>query len=588
MSIQDFLTNHLTQAAQAVGIPLASPPQFSFDSKHADLSSNIALLAYSQLDSSTANFSSPIELAEKLLTGFWSSIGSGDEERALCPIKKAEVAGPGFINFWINDANLCSIVTSKMLFSHLDVSTKSKNPKKYLVEFSSPNIAKPFTIGHFRSTIIGHAVASLLEATGNTVYRDNHLGDWGTQFGKLVYAIKTWGDEAVLARSTTPVKDLVALYVKFHQEAEMHPELEEEGRRWFARLEQGDQEARRLWQLCVDWSWQEFERLYQLLRVSFTENNGRGYGESFFEDKMQPVIDILRQSGMIAVGEQGALMVEFEPASKLPPLMILKSDGASLYATRDLATDWFRKQHYGDNVTIINEVGIEQELYFRQLFAIESKLGWFPPEQRVHIKHGLYRFKDGKMSTRKGNVVWLQDVIEEAIKRAASLIVSDLSPDEKQEVAKKVGLGALKWNDLKSAPERSIAFEWDEVLSMQGNSGPYLQYSVARCNSILADREAGEFDPSLLSTGLTQAERALLVDIWRWPEVVMRAASEYAPHKLCTYLYELAQRFNHFYASEPILKSGNRIEFRLSLTEAVKKVLTTGLGILGIETPERM
>lgn len=576
------------------------------DSRHGDYSSNVALIAAKKTGKN------PMEFAEELV----ESLRTGNKEWRL--FEDITVAKPGFINFSVSQEKLLKKVEA----IHIP---NVGNGRKVIVEYSSPNIAKPFTIGHLRSTIIGDAVANLLEAVGYEVFRDNHLGDWGTQFGKQIYAIKAWGNEEELEKSDQPVKQLVALYVKFHEEAEKDPALEDEARAWFKKLEDGDAEARRLWKQCIEWSWKEFDAIYEKLNVSFTENNGRGYGEAFFEDKMSAVTDELKEKGLLIEGKEGAQIVEFPEETKFPPLMILKKDGATLYATRDLTTDRFRKSHYQDeNLLIINEVGAEQALYFRQLYKLEEMLGWYKPEQRVHIKHGLYRFKDGKMSTRKGNVIWLEEVLAEAEKRAwklqkyESVIEEDsaitnstksgiaarknvMGVADRSNAAQSVAVGAIKWNDLKRTPEQDIAFEWDEVLNMQGNSGPYMQYSYVRTKSVLDKaRENGieAFDPlkaRLAEGGFAQAsqisgdERDLLRLLSRYEEIVVEAASKFSPSTVATYLYDVAQSFNLFYQKYPILKGDEEsITFRLALTAATGTVLKKGLHLLGIQAPERM
>ncbi len=499
-------------------------------------------------------------------------------------IEKVEVMKPGFINLWISKDKLLNTL------QNIDSSFGNNityQGKSIIVEYSSPNIAKPFTVGHLRSTIIGDAVANLLSATGATVFRDNHLGDWGTQFGKQIYAIKTWGNEQEIERSENPVKELVALYVKFHDEAEKDPKIEEEGRKWFKKLEEGDEEARRLWKKCIDWSWKEFNKIYEKLGISFTENEGRGYGESFFEDKMQPVIAELRKKNLLKESK-GAELV-FYPDDKLPPLMILKQDGATLYSTRDLATDKFRLENprYGQEVMIINEVGAEQALYFKQIFELEQMLGWTKEGQRIHIKHGMYRFKDMKMSTRKGNTIWLEDVLEEATKRA-----KDLAKDKvDKKTAEKVGIGAIKWNDLKRSSHLDIVFDWDEILNMQGNSGPYVQYTYVRCKSVLSKLNLPVIpDPDPKSIILNEEETAILRTLIKYPEVVTDAANNFAPNYITTYLYDLSQKYNLFYQKHQILKEENETtrNFRILLTAKVATVLSHGLSLLGIETVEKM
>jgi len=479
MTIKKQLIEHLATALKNVGVYFVPTVDYPDDPRHGDYATNVALVAAKKLGKQ------PMELGEELKKNFL----------ALSFIERIEVVKPGFINFWIS---------YKALLNEKTIANIGKG-KAVIVEYSSPNIAKPFTIGHLRSTIIGDAIANLLEATGWDVKRDNHIGDWGTQFGKQIYAIKHWGNEEEIEQSKQPVKLLVELYIKFHDEAEKNPQLEDEAREWFKKLEDGDPEARRLWQKCITWSWNEFDHIYTLLNVSFTENKGKGYGESFFEDKMSLVVDELKEKELLKEGENGAKLVFF-PNDELPPLMILKQDGASLYATRDLATDKFRLDTYGKDVVIINEVGTEQSLYFKQLFKLEEMLGWVTKNQRIHVKHGLYRFKEGKMSTRKGNVIWLKDVLEEAGKRAFAIMDEakkqlQLSAYEQALLGLKVGIGAIKWSDLKRSAEQDITFDWDDMLTMQGNSGPYIQYTYARTQSVLRKDQTAKIKQQKLEEG---------------------------------------------------------------------------------------
>ncbi len=505
------------------------------DESFGDYSSNISLIAARILKRN------PFDLAQEMAFSV--------QRLAPSSIEKVEAVKPGFINFYLSKDYLISNL--EKISCDNKYGTKPQDPnKKVVVEYSSPNIAKPFTVGHLRSTIIGDAIANLLEANGWKVYRDNHLGDWGTQFGKQIYAIKSNPEnEQKIDRSANPVKELVALYVKFHDEAEKNPELEERAREWFKKLEDGDQEARRLWKKCVDWSLKEFENIYKVLGIKFTENNGLGFGESFFEDKIKDVLDELNSKKLLRESE-GAKLVFFEK-DKYPSLMIMKKDGATLYATRDLATDKFRLGEYGKDTVIINEVGIEQSLYFNQLFEVEEMLGWVKEGQRIHIKHGHYRFKDEKMSTRKGNVIWLEEVLGQAIQKAYDLQFPDLSgvsaaiktKTQKsllhlnsrggkvkiEERARNVGIGALKWNDLKRTSNLDIVFDWDEILNMQGDSGPYLQYTYARTQSVLAKTKTKiSFARSHLSK-LEAEEGSLLRSLIRFSEVVEQAAENFAP-----------------------------------------------------------
>lgn len=569
------------------------------DSKHGDWSTNIALTIFKQQQ----KFSSPRALADSIVEELTNSLPNF--------VSKVEVAGPGFINFYLSEHYLMSEMMV-LLENSAQLKDQQNTGKKAIVEFSSPNIAKPFTIGHLRSSIIGWSLANLLEETGYEVFRDNHLGDWGTQFGKQIYALKHLGEGSLekniekLSKSDNPVKDLVALYVEFHKVAEEKPEMEDEARAIFKKLEDGDEEMRQLWQKCIDWSFVEFNRIYDLLNISFTENNGRGYGESYFEDKMDVVVSELESKAKntkgisYVTGDNGAKIVKFSEESRLPPLMILKSDGATLYATRDLATDKWRLENYGADTLIINEVGAEQSLYFQQVFALEKALGWVTEGQRVHVGHGMYRFKEGKMSTRKGNVIWLEDVLNEAKSKAAGLASDKQVLGEKE--IEKVAFGALKWSDLKRSARLDVTFDWDEIMTMQGNSGPYLQYTYVRCQSIL--NKANILDITKHSdllinlksysadeqrTELTSAEIDLLRNLSTYFEVIEKSAREYAPHHLATYLFNLAQTFNQFYGNTQVLGGDERVEkFRLALVATTSLVLKRGLYLLGIEVVEKM
>jgi len=562
--IKDIIAKILKEIVKSELVAVDVPGGLKFG----DYSTNIAMILAKQENKN------PKELAEKIVGEL-----KGNKE-LLSIVEKIETAGAGFINFWIKKQvllkNLVLINKEKDEYGKLSLN----KGKLAIVEYSSPNIAKPFTIGHLRSTIIGDAIANLLTKTGWKVLRDNHLGDWGTQFGKMIYAIKTWGDEKNIVNSKNPVKNLVDLYIKFHKEAEKDSSLDDEARSWFKKLEDGDTEARRIWKLCIDLSWKEFNEIYSILGIEFSKefNGGRGLGESFFERKMEAIIQELKDKNLLKNGKEGAQLVFFEK-NKYPPAMILKKDGTTLYHTRDLATDKYRSEKYKPDL-IINEVGAEQILYFQQLFEIEKILDWYKEGQRVHILHGLYRFKEGKMSTRKGNVIWMNEVISEAIKKAKKLGSSNIK------LAKIVAIGALKYNDLKRDPKTEVIFDWDEILSMEGNSGPYLQYTYARSNSVI--HKAGEFSfKSINNLGLNDEEMILLRALLKFKDMLVRASLNYSPNTVCSYLFDLASKYNTFYNSHKIIGSENE-ELRLTLTLATNQVIKNGLGILGIEVPEKM
>ena len=458
----------------------------------------------------------------------------------------------------------------------------NKKTGRVIVEYSSPNIAKSFGIGHLRSTIIGQALYNIYESLGYEVIGDNHLGDWGTQFGKLLCMLNGQG-------STLSVEDLEKLYVQYHKAPE-----DDKARQWFKRLEEGDKPARKLWESCVQISVREFDKIYKLLGVKIDN----AYGESFYEDLMKEVV---ADAASVARKSQGALIIDI-PGH--PPLMLLKSDGTTTYATRDLATLKFRRQKWDPDI-IIYEVGAEQTLHFVQVFAAARML-WYVREgcNLIHTKHGLYLGPDGKkFATRTGRTIKLEEVLQEAIELAKKF-----NPDAK--IATAVGIGAIKYFDLSHNIQSDIVFDWEKVMALEGNSGPYLQYTFARTQSVL--RKAGNSPsatagPSLkLREGnkrgeLNLEELRVLRWIYRWPEVVEEAAERLAPNLICNFIYELAQRFNGFYNKHRILTpsesppnlggdtEGEGVrDFRLALTDAVGRVLKAGLEMLGIKALDRM
>ena len=529
------------------------------DFKNGDYSTNVAMVCAKGLKTN------PKELAEKIKIEL--------EKNLPKEISKVETAGPGFINFYLSREFFTESV-NEVLNKKEDWGKNNKGEKKkVIVEYSSPNIAKPFTVGHLRSTIIGDSIAKILTFSGFNVVRDNHLGDWGTQFGKLIIAINKWGNLDEIEKSDTSIKLLVDLYVKFHDEAEKDVTLEDEARAAFAKLEKKDKEAIDIWKRCIDISKKEFDRIYKKLQVTPFDTM---YGESFFEDKMSVVIDDVKEKN-IGKESEGAFIIEFTEDKNLSPLLLLKKDGSSLYALRDLAADKWRKKEYGDDIKIINEVGAEQTEYFRQIFETEVMLGYFKKGDRVHIAHGLYRFAEGKMSTRKGNVIWLEDIINEAEKRAG---------DINQETKEVVAIGALKFNDLKRDSLKDILFNWEEILNIKGDSGTYLQYTAVRANSIL--NKAKDFntdDKKEVPENITDFEKY----IYQFPEVVEHSYESLQPHHIATYLTKLASEFNTFYGNTQILKEENKFaEYHLNLIKAFYQIMKNGLWLLGIEIPERM
>jgi arginyl-tRNA synthetase len=515
--------------------------------------------------------------------------------KILC--EKIEVASPGFINFWLKKDilidNLIEIDKEKEKYG----SSGLGKGKTVVIDYSSPNIAKPFGIGHLRSTIIGQALYNLYQFLGYKVIGDNHLGDWGAQFGALLAEIQS----SKFKVQDLTIAELERMYVDFHKKAESNPKLKEEARAWFKKLEDGDSKAREIWQKCVDVSLAEFARIYRLLDVKIDY----AYGESFYQNIMPRVFQDAAKA-KLAKRSQGALIIEI-PGLKVP-LMLSKSDEATTYAARDLATIKFRMEKW-QPALIIYEIGEEQSFYFRQVFAAARLLGYVGKDVKlVHTKHGLYLGPGGKkFSTRKGETIKLEEVLNEAIKRARRIVEKSkadrgLSEAEKEKVARAVGIGAVKYFDLMHHPQTNIVFDWKKMFVLEGNSGPYLQYTVARINSVLAKIRKLKIENSLpvrnafsmASAGgrirnlkLKIEELAILRSLIRFPEAVIAGAADYSPNILCNYLYDLASKFNTFYNKHKIIASENE-DFRLKLTEACGNVLKKGLNLLGIEAPDRM
>ena len=552
------IENLIKDALKNLGIEeVAFSIEHPEDFKNGDYSTNVAMVCAKNLKMN------PKELAEKISAEIFSA---GDSQ-----ISKIETAGPGFINFYLSREFFTDSVKEVITVGENWGKVNIGQNKTVVVEYSSPNIAKPFTIGHLRSTIIGDSIARIFDFTGHKVVRDNHLGDWGTQFGKLIVAIKKWGNFENIEKEENPIKALVELYVKFHEEGEKDPSLEDEARAWFTKIEKGDKEAKEIWQKCVDLSMKEFSKIYERLGILPFDTM---HGESFFEDKMSPVLEDVKNKNLGKESEE-AYLIFFPEEKKMNPLMLLKKDGSSLYALRDLAADRFRKAEYGNDVLIINEVGLEQREYFQQIFEAEEMLGYFPKKQRVHVGHGLYRFKEGKMSTRKGNVIWLEDILDEANKRAGEI---------NKDSAEIVAIGAIKFNDLRREISKDIVFNWKEILNLKGDSGPYLQYSAIRAKSILS-KTNNEFLFNEVPEQISDLEKLL----YRFPEVVGYSQKELEPHHIATYLITLASSFSSFYANTQILNTEDKYsQYYVTLTKAFLSTMEKGLWLLGISLPEKM
>ncbi|MGM7703594.1 arginine--tRNA ligase [Pseudalkalibacillus sp. Hm43] len=493
---------------------------------------------------------------------------------------KAE--GP-YLNVFLPKKTVTTEVINEVLskgsnYGNAPVQDKGSVP----MDLSSPNIAKPFSMGHLRSTVIGNAIANLAEKNGYSPVRINHLGDWGTQFGKLMTAYEKWGDEQAVKQS--PIKELNALYVEFHEKAKEDPSLDDEGRAWFKKLEDGDVEATKLWKWFRDESLKEFQKIYDLLGVSFDSY----HGESFYNDKMQAVADELIEKKLL-VESEGAMVVDLSDFD-LPPALIKKKDGASLYATRDLAAAHYRKNTY-DFVESLYIVGHEQSLHFEQVKKVLLKLGYEWADDMKHIPFGMILQDGKKMSTRKGKTVLLEEVLKQTIERAKENIeTKNPSLENKEAVAEMVGVGAVIFNDLRQSRLNDVEFDIEQMLRFEGETGPYIQYTYARACTLL---DKGEWKDMNGHGAPYNVEEPYLWDLVltleKFPGVIERAYKEYEPSILSRYLIELARYFNQYYGKVRIL-SGTAEEQsgRLHLVKVVTVVLEEGLRLLGIKAPEKM
>jgi len=535
-----------------------------------DYSTNLAFLVAKELKEG------PIEIANRIAKSI-------KKERIF---EKVEVKEPGFINFFLSldffFEELKRILKEKENYGK----SKIGKGKTVIIDYSSPNIAKPFGIGHLRSTIIGQALYNIYKFLGYKVIGDNHLGDWGTQFGQLIFAIKKWGTKKIENYS---IEELEKLYVKFHQELPKNPQFEEKAREEFEKLEKGDKEARKIWKKLLKISLKEFEKIYKFLGVKFDFV----LGESFYEPMTKEIIKELKEK-KIAKESQGALIIEF-PKNEFPPVIVQKSDKTTTYFTRDLATIKYRLKKWNPDL-IIYEVGAEQKLHFQQLFKTVELLGWTKKTKFIHVAHGLYRTKTGKFSTRRGETVHLEDVLKEAIERAREIIEKSetsrgLTEKEKEKVSRIVGIGAVKYNDLKQHPSKDIIFDWEKILNLKGNSAPYLQYTFVRCQSVLEKMKNWRLKIKELEIkNLKKEEIEILREIYKFPEIVQEAAEKFSPNLICNFVFNLAKKYNLFYDLYSIIKAENEKirNFRLALTKAVAQIIKNSLSLLGIQTPQRM
>ncbi len=493
--------------------------------------------------------------------------------------EKVVATGP-YVNFFldkdaISHQVLTDVIAEKDQYGQLNIG----QGRNVTIDMSSPNIAKPFSVGHLRSTVIGDALANIHGKLGFNPIRINHLGDWGKQFGMLIVAYKLWGDKTAV--EADPISELLKLYVRINAEAEEKPELDEEARQWFKKLEDGDQEALELWQWFRDESLVEFNRIYEKLDVHFDSFNG----EAFYNDKMDEGIQILEEKGLLQESK-GALIVDLE-SYNLPPALIRKTDGATLYITRDIATAMYRKRTY-DFVKSIYVVGQEQINHFKQLKAVLKEMGFDWSDDMTHVTFGLVTKDKKKLSTRKGNIILLEPTLDEAILRALSQIeAKNPNLENKEEVAHAVGVGAVKFFDLKTDRDNGYDFDLEAMVSFEGETGPYVQYAYARIQSIL--RKANFVPSTENNYKLADAESwEIIKHIQNFSTVVERAGDTFDPSLIAKYAINLAQAFNKYYAHTRILDESPERDSRLALAYATGVVLKEALRLLGVKAPEKM
>ena len=492
---------------------------------------------------------------------------------------KVVATGP-YVNFFLSKAEISGQVIKEVIKDGADYGQQNEgNNQNITIDLSSPNIAKPFSVGHLRSTVIGDALSNIFRKIGYNTIKINHLGDWGKQFGLLMVAYKKWGSQEAV--EANPIDELLKLYVRINAEIENDPSLDEEGRLWFKKLEDGDPEATELWQWFRDESLTEFNRIYELLGVKFDSLNG----EAFYNDKMDEGIQILEEKGLLQESK-GASIVDLEDFN-LPPAMIKKSDGATLYITRDIATAIYRARTY-NFVKNVYVVGQEQANHFRQLKAVLKKMGFDWSDDMIHVDFGLVTKNRQKLSTRKGNIILLEPTLLEAISRAKSQIEAK-NPDleNKEAVARAVGVGAVKFYDLKTDRRNGYDFDLEAMVSFEGETGPYIQYAYARIQSIL--RKAN-FQPDAEATySLNDPESWEIIKLLQdFGRVVKRAADNYEPSLIAKYAISLAQAFNKYYAHTRILDESPERDSRLALSYSTAVVLKEALRLLGVEAPEKM
>lgn len=577
--VQTFLTGKLDAAVRSVLSEGDEPPRLSIDRSKSGFSSDYQSAVAMQLAKLLRR--SPRDIATLLA----EALGEGSEAR----IEAVEVSGPGFLGLRLSESYLGELLSAALASERLAVPETADSV--VVIDYSSPNVAKRMHIGHIRSTVIGDALRRMGSFLGHKVIADNHIGDWGTQFGQLIYAWRNWRDDA--AFKDDPVGELERLYVKFHKEAAQDEALHDRSRDELRKLQAGDADNFALWQLFRRSSQDAFDSIYERLDVHFDVT----YGESHYNDRLAPLVDRLLDQG-IAEHSDGAVCVFFRDAEgedEMTPFLIRKKDGASLYATTDLATVELRLEEFAaDRMIYVTDV--RQKLHFTQLFATAEKMG--VSAEFSHLGFGMMTLPEGAFSTRQGNVIRLDELLDEAERRARATQQKRISDrgeewteEELSELASTVGLGALKYADLSNNPQSNIVFSFDKMLSFEGNTAPYLQYTSARTFSLLRKAaEQGHEPDARTFVAAEDADRDLLLHLTDFGRMVRLAFDEGKPNLLATWLHELAIRYHSWYAACPVLRAGDSalLISRLNLTLLCQRSLVTGLDLLGIRAPSRM
>lgn len=487
----------------------------------------------------------------------------------------------GYLNFFLHKTGYAQSIVEKVLEQKEKYGSSDEGQGRVIcIDYSSINIAKRFHIGHLSTTMIGNALYKIYEHLGYKCVGINHLGDWGTQFGKMIAAYLKWGNKEEVEKNG--VDALTALYVRFHQEAEKDPSLEDEGRLWFKKIEDNDPKATEIFNWFKEITLKDAQRVYDMLGVKFDSYAG----ESFYNDKMQPIIDELREKGLL-VESQGAYVVDLEE-DNMPPCLILKKDGATLYATRDIAAAFYRKKtyHFYKDLYV---VAYQQNLHFKQWFKVVEKMGYEWSKDLEHVPFGMVSYEGRALSTREGYVVYLDELLNRAVEKARE-IIEEKSPNlpDKDKVARQVGIGAVVFFDLFNNRIKDIDFRWDRALNFDGETGPYVQYTHARCCSLLA--KAGELDAEADYAALENpAAQEVVRTLERFPEVVSEACHRNEPSLVTRYTVELASNFNRFYYENRILtEDAAQSKARANLTAATASCLRTALSLIGVEAPEKM